>query len=91
MKIKFKDFRVPEGGKVKLKEWPTLVDPVYQSKAEYKKLLKAQVGELSALQHLHYASNRYAVLDLSGHGRCRQGWRYPARDVRRQSPGLPGV
>ena len=62
MKIKFKDFRVPEGGKVKLKEWPTLVDPVYQSKAEYKKLLKAQVGELSALQHLHYASNRYAVL-----------------------------
>jgi PPK2 family polyphosphate:nucleotide phosphotransferase len=62
VKIKLSEFRVREGEKVKLKEWPTLVEPVYQSKAEYKKLLKAQVGELSALQHLHYASNRYAVL-----------------------------
>ena len=51
-----------EGEEVQLKEWPTLVDPVYQSKKQYRKLLEAHVRELSALQHLHYASNRHAVL-----------------------------
>lgn len=62
MKIKSKDFQVLEGEKANLKKWPTLVDPVYKSKGHYKRLLEAQVDELSALQHLHYASNRYAVL-----------------------------
>jgi PPK2 family polyphosphate:nucleotide phosphotransferase len=56
------DFRVPAGLKVKLKRWPTLVKPNYDSKKEYAKLLQAQVDELSSLQQLHYASNRYAVL-----------------------------
>jgi PPK2 family polyphosphate:nucleotide phosphotransferase len=62
MKIKAKDFRVQEGDKVKLKKWPTLVKPVYQSKEQYQELIEAQVGELSELQQLQYASNRYAVL-----------------------------
>ncbi|MCG6939017.1 MAG: polyphosphate kinase 2 family protein [Gammaproteobacteria bacterium] len=62
MKIKTKEFRVPQDEKVELKKWPTLIDPVYRSKAHYHKLLEAQVNELSELQHLHYASNRYAVL-----------------------------
>lgn len=62
MKIKSKDFRVKEGKKVNLKKWPTLVKPAYKSKKKYKKLLKNQVTELSELQRLHYASNRYAVL-----------------------------
>jgi len=62
MKIKSKDFRVKEGDKVNLKKWPTLVDPVYHSKEEYQELLGEHVRELSALQQLHYASNRYAVL-----------------------------
>jgi PPK2 family polyphosphate:nucleotide phosphotransferase len=62
MKVKSKDFRVQEGAKVDLKKWPTLVKPVYKSKKEYKKLLEEQVEELSELQRLHYASNRYAVL-----------------------------
>ena len=62
MKIKAHEFRVRQGDEVNLKKWPTLVEPVYQSKAQYKELLDAQVSELSALQHLHYASNRYAVL-----------------------------
>jgi PPK2 family polyphosphate:nucleotide phosphotransferase len=57
-----KDFRVPAGTKIKLKRWPTLVDPVYDSKKEYAKLLQEQVDELSTLQRLHYASDRYAVL-----------------------------
>jgi PPK2 family polyphosphate:nucleotide phosphotransferase len=62
MAIKTKDFRVRQGEKVKLKQWATLVDPVYKSKEHYQELLEAQVAELSTLQHLHYASNRYAVL-----------------------------
>jgi PPK2 family polyphosphate:nucleotide phosphotransferase len=62
MKIKSKDFRVRPGAKVKLKAWPTSVKPFCKSKKRYEKLLAAQVEELSALQQLHYASNRYALL-----------------------------
>jgi PPK2 family polyphosphate:nucleotide phosphotransferase len=62
MKIKSGNFRVPQDGTVRLDKWPTRVDPVYKSKKHYQELLEAQVTELSDLQHLHYASNRYAVL-----------------------------
>ena len=62
MKINSKDFRVQAGDKVKLKKWPTLVKPVYQSKEQYQELLGEQVAELSELQQLQYASNRYSVL-----------------------------
>jgi PPK2 family polyphosphate:nucleotide phosphotransferase len=62
MKIKSKDFCVKEGEQVDLRKWPTLVKPVYKSKKKYKKQLKEHVEELSELQRLHYASNRYAVL-----------------------------
>jgi PPK2 family polyphosphate:nucleotide phosphotransferase len=62
MKIKSKDFRVRPGANVKLKEWPTRVKPVCKSKKRYQKLLEQHVAELSALQNLHYASNRYALL-----------------------------
>ena len=62
MNIKAKDFRVQEGGKINLKKWPTLVKPVYTTKEEYQELLQEHVDELSSLQRLHYASNRYAVL-----------------------------
>jgi len=62
MKIKSKDFRVQEGENVDLKKWSTLVKPAYKSKKKYKKYLEEQVEELSELQRIHYASNRYAVL-----------------------------
>jgi PPK2 family polyphosphate:nucleotide phosphotransferase len=62
MKIKSKDFCVQEGEQVDLKKWPTLVKPAYKSKKKYKKHLEEHVEELSELQRLHYASNRYAVL-----------------------------
>jgi PPK2 family polyphosphate:nucleotide phosphotransferase len=62
MKIDSKDFRVEEKGKVTLKKWPTLVEPVYTSKDQYKKLLEDHVAQLSAQQQLHYASNRHAIL-----------------------------
>jgi PPK2 family polyphosphate:nucleotide phosphotransferase len=62
MRINSKDFRVRPGEKVKLKEWPTMVKPVCKSKKRYKKLLEKHVEELSSLQRLYYASNRYALL-----------------------------
>jgi PPK2 family polyphosphate:nucleotide phosphotransferase len=62
MKINPNDFRVPPGKKVRLKRWPTMVKPVCKSKKQYQKLLEKHVAELSALQSLHYASNRYALL-----------------------------
>jgi PPK2 family polyphosphate:nucleotide phosphotransferase len=62
MKIESESFRVPEGEKVNLKNWPTRVKPVYHSKKQYQAFLDKQVRELSDLQHLHYASNQYSVL-----------------------------
>jgi len=62
MKITIKDFLVQESKKVKLEKWPTLIKPVYKSTKEYHELLAEQVGELSSLQRLHYASNQYSVL-----------------------------
>src|ERR1035438_6133827 len=62
MKINSKDFRVRPGAKVKLKKWPTKVKPFCKSKKRYQKLLAEHVEALSALQHLHYASNHYALL-----------------------------
>ena len=62
MKIKSKDFRVRPGEKVKISEWPTIVNPFFKSGKNYKKQLERHVEELDSLQRLHYASNRYALL-----------------------------
>jgi len=62
MKIDIKDFRVPMEGKVNLQKWSTRVEPLYQSKKDYKKVLKAQIDELREMQQLHYADDRYSLL-----------------------------
>jgi PPK2 family polyphosphate:nucleotide phosphotransferase len=62
MKIKSSDFRVPPGKDVKLKKWPTNVEPVYEAKRDYKEQLQEHTDQLSSLQRLHYASDRYALL-----------------------------
>jgi PPK2 family polyphosphate:nucleotide phosphotransferase len=62
MKIDSTDFLVHEGDDVSLKKWPTLVDPVYNSEDQYRKILEQHVGKLSEMQELHYASNQYALL-----------------------------
>ena len=62
MKVDFDDFRVPPAKKVSLKKWPTLVKPAYKSKQQYQQLLARQVEQLAALQHLFYATDRYALL-----------------------------
>jgi len=62
MKINSKDFRVRPGAKVKLVEWPTIVKPFCKSTKRYQELLGEHVEELSSLQRLQYASDRYALL-----------------------------
>jgi PPK2 family polyphosphate:nucleotide phosphotransferase len=62
MRIDPKDFRVPNGTKVRLGKWATDTKPIYKSERQYKKLLRADVETLSALQRLLYSSNGYSVL-----------------------------
>jgi PPK2 family polyphosphate:nucleotide phosphotransferase len=62
MKIDVKPFRVREGARVKLKDWPTRVKPFYESKSDYRDALATHVERLSALQDVLYAADRYALL-----------------------------
>lgn len=62
MKIHLKNFRIAEGEKIDLKARPTRVDPFFKSQNEYEDILSNHVAALTALQQLHYASNKYAVL-----------------------------
>jgi PPK2 family polyphosphate:nucleotide phosphotransferase len=62
MKVRSTDLRVQQGDKVALAKWSTAVEPIYESKKQYQKLLRDHVGQLSELQQLLYASNSYAVL-----------------------------
>ncbi len=62
MKIKTRDFRVPEGHTVDLRDWPTRTKPLYRSQSHYKSLLQHQVEALDAHQQILYASNRHALL-----------------------------
>ena len=62
MRIDLKDFRVPPGKEVRLGEWPTIAKPFFKSKKQYGKILDEHKRELSSLQELHYAANRYALL-----------------------------
>jgi len=62
MKVRTTDFLVEEGHKVNLDKRPTAVEPIYESKKHYQKILVNHVDQLSSLQQLLYASNRYAVL-----------------------------
>ncbi|HEY3853122.1 MAG TPA: ADP-polyphosphate phosphotransferase [Verrucomicrobiae bacterium] len=62
MKIKSKDFRTQRGSKIKLKRWPTRVEPYFGSKDAYEEMLEESVDELSSQQGLLYASAKYALL-----------------------------
>ncbi len=56
------DYRVRPGDEVDLKTLPTRVDPIYASKKDYRRLLEAGTRELSDLQRLLYAHDRYCLL-----------------------------
>jgi len=62
MKIDTEEFRVRAGKKPHLGKRPTLVEPFYRSKEEYRKSLDADIGKLRGLQDRLYASNAYSIL-----------------------------
>jgi PPK2 family polyphosphate:nucleotide phosphotransferase len=62
MKISSNDFRVRPEKKVNLAKWPTIAEPVYNTKRDYERQLQKHVERLSALQRLLYAYNRYSLL-----------------------------
>jgi PPK2 family polyphosphate:nucleotide phosphotransferase len=62
LKCSLEQFRVAPGKKVNLAKWPTKGKPLYASKKRYRKLLKEYRDELTALQRVLYAHDRYAVL-----------------------------
>lgn len=62
MKIDRTDYQVSPGKTFKLSERQTKVKPFFKSKKHYHKRLDKGTDELSELQRLHYASNRYAIL-----------------------------
>jgi len=62
VKIESDEFRVHPGKEFKLDDRPTVIQSFCKSKKRYRKTLESHVAELSSLQQLHYASNRYALL-----------------------------
>ncbi|MBA3609590.1 MAG: polyphosphate kinase 2 family protein [Chthoniobacterales bacterium] len=62
MKVNASKFRVKPGRTWRLQQAPTAIEPLYKSKAHYRKLLARQIEELSELQSMLYADNRYALL-----------------------------
>ncbi len=62
MKVNSAKFLVPPDGPWRLDKAPTAIEPLYKSKSHYRKMLDRQVDELSELQSLLYAHNRYALL-----------------------------
>src|SRR3954467_4421126 len=61
MKINSDDFRV-HGKKFDIHSRPTAVDRYFDSKREYQEILENHTKQLSDLQTLLYADDRYAVL-----------------------------
>jgi PPK2 family polyphosphate:nucleotide phosphotransferase len=62
MKIDSQAYCVPADTKVRLRKWVTLAPLARKSKRECRKLLASHIEQLSSLQNIHYAANRYALL-----------------------------
>ena len=62
MKIRTEKFRVEEGGKVNLKDWPTKVKAYYEAKKEYREQLNLYKEKMTEDQNMFYAQDRYSLL-----------------------------
>src|SRR5215467_12507683 len=62
MKIQPKDYMIPPDTKIRLSELATSVKLYFKSKKDYEAILTEHINDLSALQSLLYADDRYAVL-----------------------------
>lgn len=56
------NFRVKPESDVVLKDWPTRIDPIYQTKQHYSELLQQQITSMRDWQNKLYAENRQALL-----------------------------
>ena len=76
MKIEPERYRVRPGARVKLKQWPTRVEPCYGSKADSQARLARHVEQMAELQNLLYADDRHSLLlifqamDAAGKDSC---------------------
>ena len=62
MAINSRQFRIQPSVPVDLSSWPTAIDPLFDSKSDYRAELDDHIKRLSDMQQLLYASNRHAVL-----------------------------
>jgi PPK2 family polyphosphate:nucleotide phosphotransferase len=62
LKCSLEQFRVAPGKKVNLARWPTRVKPISTSQKHYRQLLEEYREEISDLQRVLYAHDRYALL-----------------------------
>src|SRR6516162_210433 len=62
MKIQTQDYIIPPEMIIRLSEVATSVKPYFKSKKDYEAILTKHIDDLSALQTLLYADDRYAVL-----------------------------
>jgi len=60
--MQLKQFRVKPDQKIKLKDWPTRIEPAYKSKQDYAERLQEQSKAMRELQGKLYADNRQALL-----------------------------
>jgi len=60
--MQLKQFRVKPDHKIKLKDWPTRIEPAYKSKQDYAERLQEQSKAMRELQGKLYADNRQALL-----------------------------
>ena len=79
------------GAKMRLKDWPTRMKSLCESKDEYKQILEKHVAELErAAAASVWGEQVRAAAGVSGDGRGGEGRRDSARDVGGESAGLRG-
>ncbi len=62
MKMNSSHYRVKPDTTVKLDDWPTLVDPIYKDKKDYKKLRDELIKQMRKYQQMFYAFDRHSLL-----------------------------
>lgn len=60
--MRLSNFRVKPESDVVLNDWPTRIDPIYQTKQHYSELLQQQITSMRDWQNKLYAENRQALL-----------------------------
>ena len=81
------DLLVQPGCTVHLSDFNPASTGDFKNKQHAREKLRADIARLAALQDMLFAQGRYALLIISEHGWCGEGWRDQARDDGGQSAG----